>query len=554
MSTQSITEIKAGSLWDPLLERLEPSRGKWPSRYAQIVFLLLSFNYFPVVFYHIGWVFFALPPEQLRCDSGGEWFTQDQCSAENATSCGANDTWEFESSKPTQWRLVGEWILACDRQYLEQLAMTLYFVGVMLGGFVFGQLSDYFGRQRMLIVCIGSEAVIGIIVYFIHNLTAFIVLKFFQGMFLQGLQSITVVMIMENLTAKSRTFCGVIAAAFWPLGILVAAVFGYFIQDWRTLHLVLSCLSLCGLLQFLFVDESLRWLLAHCHFDRAQKVSRKIAKTNGVQVCENLEKLIVDISSTNSLVLKEKEKHGAKTYHFWHLFATPKIRARVFITAFIWMVNSLTYFGLSLGIRNLAGDVYINTIIGASVEILPSLFMQFVAARFGHRHSLAVNHILCGIMCVILACLPKHGDTNMENTKIALNLIGRFFNAAAWCSFTIYQTELFPTVLRNNAIGFCAFIQRLGAVLAPLSEAIPRAGIVVLPTMIFGALSVISGGVAYILPETYGKPMPDLVEDVEHPMRRLSMKPDATELAFLVEKEEKASSSNLPKIIKVEKV
>ena len=66
----------------------------------------------------------------------------------------------------------------CDDAYKTSLATTIYFVGVMLGGLVFGTLSDRFGRKPILLLTMFTPALIGLLVFFIRDYIAFVVLGF----------------------------------------------------------------------------------------------------------------------------------------------------------------------------------------------------------------------------------------------------------------------------------------------------------------------------------------------------------------------------------------
>lgn len=78
-----------------------------------------------------------------------------------------------------------QWDLVCGDAYKTSLATTIYFVGVMLGGLVFGTLSDKFGRRPILLFTMFTPSLIGIMVFFIKNYIAFIILRFVLGFLLQ---------------------------------------------------------------------------------------------------------------------------------------------------------------------------------------------------------------------------------------------------------------------------------------------------------------------------------------------------------------------------------
>lgn len=79
-----------------------------------------------------------------------------------------------------------------------------------------------------------------------------------------------------------------------------------------------------------------------------------------------------------------------------------------------------------------------------------------------------------------------------------------------------YTAELFPTVVRNTAMGLCVMAARLGATVVPqisLLTAISDK----LPNVISGGTAIVASFVVFIfLPETMGKPIPQTIRDVEN--------------------------------------
>lgn len=73
----------------------------------------------------------------------------------------------------------------CDDAYKSDLATTVYFAGVMMGGIVFGILADKYGRKRVLIVTLFLSGIVGIVTFLLRTFPAYIVLRFFLGFFMQ---------------------------------------------------------------------------------------------------------------------------------------------------------------------------------------------------------------------------------------------------------------------------------------------------------------------------------------------------------------------------------
>ena len=108
--------------------------------------------------------------------------------------------------------------MVCDKAYIAPLVTTVYFCGVMLGGVIFGGLSDRFGRKWIMLFCLYSQCLIGIGLHFVQRLVVFMGLRFVQGIVIQGLQCVSYSMIMELFCPTYRTMAGCVAEAFWAGG------------------------------------------------------------------------------------------------------------------------------------------------------------------------------------------------------------------------------------------------------------------------------------------------------------------------------------------------
>ena len=80
-----------------------------------------------------------------------------------------------------------------------------------------------------------------------------------------------------------------------------------------------------------------------------------------------------------------------------------------------------------------------------------------------------------------------------------LSLFSKLCIAASFSVIYIHSSEIFPTSIRNGALGLVGVSARLGGVLAPLMLTTSLAPI------IFGILMVTAGGFNLTLPETKGK-------------------------------------------------
>ena len=75
--------------------------------------------------------------------------------------------------------------LVCDSAYLVGVSTTVYFGGVMLGGLIFGALSDRFGRKPFMLLTLYTHILVGVGIAFANSYILFVILRFIQGVLMQ---------------------------------------------------------------------------------------------------------------------------------------------------------------------------------------------------------------------------------------------------------------------------------------------------------------------------------------------------------------------------------
>ena len=76
----------------------------------------------------------------------------------------------------------------------------------------------------------------------------------------------------------------------------------------------------------------------------------------------------------------------------------------------------------------------------------------------------------------------------------------------------VYTAELYPTIIRNRAIGSCSCIARVGAILALVLQGL-SAYYLPAPMLIMGVTALVAGLLALYFPETVGNRLPETMEE-----------------------------------------
>ena len=88
---------------------------------------------------------------------------------------------------------------------------------------------------------------------------------------------------------------------------------------------------------------------------------------------------------------------------------------------------------------------------------------------WGRRPILSFCQLISGLSCIAAGLLfPLTDNPGIGGLQVFLSLIGKFMASACFAIVYVYTAELFPTMIRNTAIGSCSTIARVGGICALL--------------------------------------------------------------------------------------
>ncbi|XP_069985725.1 organic cation transporter protein isoform X4 [Penaeus vannamei] len=249
-----------------------------------------------------------------------------------------------------------------------------------------------------------------------------------------------------------------------------------------------------------YVPESPRWLVTQGKNDEAKVVLEDMAKKNrkSKELPSHWE--LKSSGGKN----KEKKSNGVRD-----LVSHPYVLLLTLIQIFSWFVNSCTYYGLTMAASNLGGDVYISTALSGLIEIPACITAAAVIDRVGRRITLCTAMLLGGTACVLIQFIPVKYVTVITG----LALCGKLSISASFSVAYVHSAEIFPTIIRNSAVGIVSVAARVGGIVAPfilmLGDFIPN-----MQFTVFGLMTFLAGVLNLKLPETLGQPMPENIADV----------------------------------------
>ncbi|XP_070835104.1 solute carrier family 22 member 7-like isoform X1 [Chaetodon trifascialis] len=485
----------------------------------------------------------GIPAEQDGTPSSCRMFSKPQYqhlsgsnSSEDAVTVQCQNGWVYDNStfKST---LVTEWDLVCSRKGMNKATVTVFFIGVMVGAPIFGFLSDRFGRRPLLMVSYLSSLTFAVFSTLSTSYIMFVIMRFFVGFSLAGISIIAHVLNIEWVGIKHRTFAGVIISLDWTVGNWILVGIAYYVNEWRMLVLAVTSPLILAIITWRWLPESARWLLANGKADAAHHYIMKCAEMN------NRAKCMVTITPRALLGPAQAETVNKK-YTVIDLFKTPNIRKIAVCSGIVWYGVAFTYYGISLNITGFGLNPYLTQIIFASIEMPMKIGVYVCLDKIGRRPG-EVGALLLTGLCLFINIFISQGYFSLffnlnafsgfwSTCPSSLNqisklvpsdkwlirtVVGVFGKALSEASFTImglYTSELYPTVVRQNGLGYTSCLARLGVSVSPLIMLLEDVWHL-LPAVIYCTAAVGSGLVASLLPETLNARLTEFIEDVEKP-------------------------------------
>ncbi|XP_035233014.1 organic cation transporter protein-like isoform X3 [Stegodyphus dumicola] len=362
------------------------------------------------------------------------------------------NAWEYDLSF-YEATIVDKWNLVCDREWMISITKTTYMVGFLLSSSLSGQISDRIGRRRVVIGCLFVFLAAAFLTLLSESFLMFVILRFFIALGMTSLFTIAIVI---------------------------------------------------SLLSSRVVPDTPSWLLAQGKIDKAKEILLRAAKRNKKDI--NATKAALEVFLSQKTKSEEKQKTTV-----FDLFKTPALRKCTLIIYFCWFIIGYIYYALSWNTNDLGGNPYITFFISGAVEVPSGLIFLFISRAIGNRKALLIGNLFSGLCLLLISLIPK----DMTWLTITFAMAGKFFNAASFDIVFIFTAEIFPTVVRNVGLGSSSSCARIGAMGAPFIRQLGDVTHPLVPLLVPGALSIISGLLLLLLPETKGEKLPDTLEEGE---------------------------------------
>ena len=393
-----------------------------------------------------------------------------------------------------------------------QGALILYGAGVgaIIGSLVWGSLSDLFGRKMQTVtgtfICGISAGLIGLVPDGAWVLLAF--LRFFVGFGLAAGVTPALTMVVELTPTRWRTGITSFFVVFASAGTLLASFTAATLLEafgWRGVAMTGFVAVVIGLLVWIFVPESVRWLTAKGRFAEAR-----------AEVAKQLE------LSLDSVPLPTIRPAAQPRASLTELFS---VNPRLFWqTILIWGGSSTAAYGyylwgptivaLALHVEPAQAAKYFIYVSGTGV--IGKIIVSLIAPLLGRR-ALGVLFGFVAVICLAFAGYYNGALVGGFPLFVILVAASAFFVEGGFSNLAPYTVEQYGVSLGARSSGLGQAANGVGKILGPLALALlagsdniiaPKATeAAVFPAFVFLGATMLAVALAYLFlgVETHGR-------------------------------------------------
>nr|XP_050024238.1 organic cation transporter protein-like isoform X1 [Dermacentor andersoni] len=411
-------------------------------------------------------------------------------------------SWEYDLGDNTN-TMTNDFNLVCDRVWLRAASQSFYMAGIMIGNFIFSHMSDWYGRKRALVFMTPLPVLASVVMCLSTSFLMLNIGRFVASLGLGGILNTTYTMSMEVLSARHRALGSLISTGGWTTGLLTMTGLAWLFRDWMLFQGVITIAALGGAVNWFFIPESPRWLLAMGRYDEAREELEKAVRKNKVTGV-SVEAIIKEFKDKIS-----KDKLSSKPT-FADLFRSRSIRITSCLLSSKSVLDTLVYYNLTYS-SILLGDPYLSFALVAAAEY-PGRLLGVVAVNYLRRRTAYIGlYVFASICSAVAIFVPADASWAL----MASALLAKMGLIAAHCVNVVQMSELYPTRLRTTAMGFTITTSRVGAILAPFTKELGVVFFPWVPKVVDITVCACLILVSLPLPETFKEPLPDTLHDIK---------------------------------------
>ena len=333
-------------------------------------------------------------------------------------------------------------------------------IGIVVGSFAAGPLSDGFGRKKILSIGTFMYGLFTIPCIFAPNYLIFAVFRVIAGLFLGVCTPIVTTLFTEFTPTKQRSFFITFGMAWMIVGWVMSALVGTVVVQLWSWHVCYAIGALPVLYAFIFnhfTPESAHWAAVHGKIDVAETTLRRIEKRAGKEIP-------YDLSGSNILVPPVAAK--ASPAEVWK----GKYLRTTFALVVLYFAGNFTIYGVNAWLPSIMlargyeiTSAYLLAMAQNAAAVIANCTTGFVSEAIGRK-----RNIILGYAVSILSCfLAAFATGSFWLVLGSLIFLGFALNYAI-TAVQPMMSESYPTEFRNSGVATIVALGKSAGIFSPI--------------------------------------------------------------------------------------
>ncbi|XP_047249190.1 synaptic vesicle glycoprotein 2B isoform X1 [Girardinichthys multiradiatus] len=425
------------------------------------------------------------------------------------------------------------------------------FLGMMVGGYMWGYLADQRGRRKVLVVSLTVNGLFGGLASMAPWFWLFLLLRFISGIGVGGSIPVIFSYFSEFMPRLRRGAMISALATFWMAGNILAAGLAWLViprtwahfslgtldfQSWRLFVVLCSVPSISSAVLFKFLmPESPKFLMEAGREKEAILVFRQMFDLNMKGIEKDFPEFALCTNSKQQGEIEEiRSQDKKRTFPISVLkqgllpikqMFSGSVKARSFVLLIIFYCISFGYYGLWMWFPELFARVessggspcanvslpspfnnqscypvktavYMEGFIIAASNLPGNIFTILIMDSTGGKTLLSCSLIMSSLSVFLIYMVQTKAQS------LGLSCIFSGVSVIAWNALDVVGTELYPTQLRSSALGFFTGVGRVAAIMGNVAFGKMVDSNCTVPILLVSALLLTGGLMALLLPQT----------------------------------------------------
>ncbi|KAJ8005730.1 hypothetical protein DPEC_G00120940 [Dallia pectoralis] len=369
---------------------------------------------------------------------------------------------------------------------------SIVYLGMMVGAFFWGGMSDKVGRRQCLLICMCVNGFFAFLSSFVQGYGIFLFCRVIAGFGTGGVVPIVFSYFAEVLSRQKRGEHLSWLCMFWMIGEIYASAMAWAIiphygwsfsmgsayqfHSWRVFVVVCALPCVCAVVALTFMPESPRFYLEVGKHDEAWMILKQIHDTNmrargqpekvftvnRIKIPKHLDELVEMKSESGNPVSKALFRTRTELRGIWvnlmKCFDYP-LKDTTIRLAVVWFTLSFGYYGLSVWfpdvIKHLQADDYASKVKIHSNEQIEDFTFNFTLENQIHTNGVFINDRFIKMKLKSVTFI----DSTFTNCNFEdVTTVGSYFRNCTFIEAFFYNTDIDDSKLIDGTeLVNCAF-------------------------------------------------------------------------------------------------